>query len=281
MCGRYYRRSDKQKIAEHFRVRPELADVHLPGWSAQATDLQLAPSYNIAPTTFQPIILADRDSGNRALAAARWGLIPPSERDPQHFKTYTTSNARAETIIQKGIWSAPFKHSRCLIPLDGFYEWLQKPPLPQPGPDLERGLFGTPVPVIATKKPPKPKPSPKPAFRFYMPNEKPYALAGLFSTWHGKPSGVAGPSMPNPDWNGLLTFSIITCEANELMAPIHNRMPVILHARDYDRWLFDYDQHRLPLDLLRPYESDKMRMTPASPLVGNVRNNGPEMLNSA
>jgi putative SOS response-associated peptidase YedK len=65
------------------------------------------------------------------------------------------------------------------------------------------------------------------------------------------------------------------------MAPIHDRMPVILHPRDYDRWLTDYDESRLPVDLLLPYESDEMVMSPANPLVGNVRNNSPEMLNSA
>jgi putative SOS response-associated peptidase YedK len=73
----------------------------------------------------------------------------------------------------------------------------------------------------------------------------------------------------------------VTTEANELTEPIHDRMPVILHPRDYDRWLNDYDDDRPPLDLLRPYESEGMRMTPANRLVGNVRNNGPEMLNSA
>ncbi|WP_433966002.1 SOS response-associated peptidase family protein [Tunturiibacter gelidiferens] len=79
----------------------------------------------------------------------------------------------------------------------------------------------------------------------------------------------------------LDTFSIVTTEANELTDPIHDRMPVILHPRDYDRWLNDYDEARPPLDLLRPYESEGMRMTPANRAVGNVRNNGPEMLNSA
>jgi len=63
--------------------------------------------------------------------------------------------------------------------------------------------------------------------------------------------------------------------------PIHDRMPVILHPQDYDRWLNDSDEARPPIDLLRPYESEGMRMTPANRLVGNVRNNGPEMLNSA
>jgi putative SOS response-associated peptidase YedK len=58
-------------------------------------------------------------------------------------------------------------------------------------------------------------------------------------------------------------------------------MPVTLHPRDYERWLTDYDESRPPIDLLRPFESDGMRMTPANMMVGNVRNNDPEMLNSA
>ena len=47
-------------------------------------------------------------------------------------------------------------------------------------------------------------------------------------------------------------FSIVTTEANELMEPIHDRMPAIQHPRDYDRWLTDYDEPRPPIDLLRP-----------------------------
>jgi putative SOS response-associated peptidase YedK len=66
---------------------------------------------------------------------------------------------------------------------------------------------------------------------------KPYALAGLFSEWR--------PRRGNPD-PPLDTLSIVTTEANELMEPIHNRMPVILHSRDFDRWLNDYDESRPP-----------------------------------
>ena len=58
-------------------------------------------------------------------------------------------------------------------------------------------------------------------------------------------------------------------------------MPVILHPRDYDRWLSREVTDQPPLDLMRPFESEDMQMAPANPLVGNVRNNGPEMLNSA
>jgi putative SOS response-associated peptidase YedK len=76
----------------------------------------------------------------------------------------------------------------------------------------------------------------------------------------------------------LQSFAIVTTEANELMSRIHPRMPVILHARDYDRWLDREETDRLPLDLLRPYESEEMEVYEANPKVGNIRNNGPEMM---
>jgi putative SOS response-associated peptidase YedK len=61
---------------------------------------------------------------------------------------------------------------------------------------------------------------------------------------------------------------------------VHTRMPAILHPRDYGRWL-DREVERPPIDLLRPFESGLMAAVPCNPLVGNVKNNGPEMLNSA
>ena len=62
----------------------------------------------------------------------------------------------------------------------------------------------------------------------------------------------------------------MTTEANELMASIHPRMPVILHSRDYDRWLDREETERLPLDLLRPYESEEMEVHEANPKLGNA-----------
>ena len=79
----------------------------------------------------------------------------------------------------------------------------------------------------------------------------------------------------------LQSFAIVTTEANELMARIHPRMPVILHPRDYDRWLDIDETERLPIDLLRPYESEEMEVYEANPKVNNVRNNGPEMMRRA
>ena len=79
----------------------------------------------------------------------------------------------------------------------------------------------------------------------------------------------------------LQSFAIVTTEANELMSRIHPRMPVILHPRDYERWLEREKTERMPLDLLRTFESDEMEMFEANSKVGNVRNNGPEMMRAA
>jgi putative SOS response-associated peptidase YedK len=260
VCGRYYRRSDKQQIAEAFRVGK------LP------PGFELPPDFNIAPSTFQPVIRSSAEDGARELVMMRWGLVPAKIADPDSFKSFSTTNARSESILEKPIWKGPFLHTRCLVPVDGFYEWLQRPSLPQPPPieQGEHGLFGdisTPI-----QSPKKPTAGSRPVYKFEMPDGALYALAGLFSEWRPR-SGSPHPPLD--------TFSILTTEANELTEPIHNRMPVILHPRDYDRWLNDYDESRPPIDLLRPYESDGMRMTPANRLVGNVRNNGPDMLNSA
>ena len=90
------------------------------------------------------------------------------------------------------------------------------------------------------------------------------AFAGLWDAWKDTQN------------NWLQSFAIATTEANELMAAIHPRMPVILHAKDYDRWLDRGERERLPLDLLRPFESEEMAMYQANPKVNNVRNNGPK-----
>ena len=151
MCGRYYRRSDKQNIADAFRVGK------LP------PGFELPHDYNIAPSTFQPVIRPDPESSEREIVMMRWGLIPAKIADPDSFKTFST-NARAETFVEKPIWRTPFPHSRCLVPIDGYYEWLQQPSLPQPPPiePGEHGLFSeVPAP---TKRAAKPKAGSRPVY---------------------------------------------------------------------------------------------------------------------
>jgi putative SOS response-associated peptidase YedK len=62
------------------------------------------------------------------------------------------------------------------------------------------------------------------------------------------------------------------------MAPVHNRMPVILHPGDFDRWLSREQTHQPPIDLLRPFPEDEMEAFEVSKDVGNVKNNSPELL---
>jgi putative SOS response-associated peptidase YedK len=83
MCGRYYRRSDKQQIAEAFRLG-------LP------TTFEILPSFNVCPQSFQPIVRLDKDSGERELTQARWGLVPFWAKDPKI--AYNTINAKGETL---------------------------------------------------------------------------------------------------------------------------------------------------------------------------------------
>ena len=85
MCGRYYRKSDKQKIAEAFHTT-KVDDFPLPPWD-----------YNVAPTTMQPVIRNSRDTGERQLSQMRWGLAPYGIK-PDAIKKLSTVNAKAENI---------------------------------------------------------------------------------------------------------------------------------------------------------------------------------------
>ncbi len=228
MCGRYVRRSDKQKIAEHFRAAPNPAEFPLPD-----------ADYNVAPTTYQPIIRQSRESGDRELVLARWGLVPFFTKDLNDVKGLSTINARAETITKAPTWREPFKKRRCIVPVNSFYEW------------------------------PKAGKPPKQPYSFELANGNLMGFAGLWDAWK------------DAQGHWLQSFAIVTTEANELMASIHPRMPVILHSRDYDRWLDREETERLPLDLLRPYESEEMEVHEANPKVGNIRNKGPEMMRAA
>jgi putative SOS response-associated peptidase YedK len=95
---------------------------------------------------------------------------------------------------------------------------------------------------------------------------EPYAMAGLWERWQPR-EGAA-----------LETFTILTTVPNELMAPIHDRMPAILAVHDYQRWLSPGDPARPPMDLLRPFPAEEMLAWPVSARVGNVRNNDPRLL---
>jgi putative SOS response-associated peptidase YedK len=109
-------------------------------------------------------------------------------------------------------------------------------------------------------------PKNKQAFAIGLKSGEPYAFAGLWEYWR--------PKQGEP----LESFSILTTDANEIVEPIHNRMPVILARKDYGRWLEPSAQERLPIDLLRPFPAEETVAWPVSNRVGNVRNDDADLL---
>ena len=237
MCGRYLRRSDKQRIAEAFRLG------QLP------EGFVLPPDFNIAPMTFQPVIRLNRETHERELVMMRWGFVHHGAASTK--EAFKTINARAEGVLKQPMWRDAFRRHRCLVPADGFYEWQKSEA------------------VVGKKKQTVRKP-----FAYTLEHGQPFAFAGLWSAWKDPANG---------EW--LQTFAVITTTPNELTAEVHDRMPVILHPRDYDLWLQRGESNDPELTqrlfaMLKPYEAEAMQAAPANPAVGNVRNNGPEMLDA-
>ena len=107
----------------------------------------------------------------------------------------------------------------------------------------------------------------KQPFAISLASHEPYGFAGLWERWKNAATG---------EW--LETFTIITTAANELVSPLHNRMPVIIERKDYGRWLESDEASPPPLDLLRPFPAGQMLAWKVDSAVGNVRNDHPQLL---
>ena len=250
MCGRYFRRSDKQAIAERFRAGKVFAD-------------PLMEDYNIAPSTFQPVIRLATDTGEREMALLRWGLIPSFASSLREFKKISTFNARAESLSTSATWRESFNRRRCLIPADGFYEWSEKPASPSLG---ARPSSASPPPRQ------RPARTARQPYAVSLPGGAMMAIAGLWDAWKEPKRS------PQEVDRWLQSFTLITTEANAAMAAIHSRMPLVLPEKDWEQWL-DRDPSRpAPLHLLRSAPLEELCIQPCSSALGNVRNHGPELL---
>lgn len=199
-----------------------------------AEEPYVEPRYNIAPTQPVGIVRMNPETQMREWALVLWGLIPAWAKDPSIGQKLI--NARAETVTEKPSFRAAFKRRRCLVPASGFYEW-------------KKGATGK-TPHFIT-----------------MADEGPFAIAGLWETWHG------------PDGGELSTCTLLTTEANEPVSDLHDRMPVIIAPDEYDMWLGSGrddppDALANVRHLLRPFPAEEMQMWPVSTRVNNVRNEG-------
>lgn len=208
MCGRFTLTSEIKDLQSHFR----------------ATGMAAYPaSYNVSPSSEIPVV-REGQSG-REIVLCRWGLVPHWAKPDNPYKAI---NARAETLAKKPFFRDAYRKRRCLIPVNGFYEWKK---------------------LDHTKQP----------YYFHLPDEELMGFAGLWDYWEG------------PD-NRFESCAIITTSANEIMKPVHERMPVILARQDYDAWLKDGGE-----SLLVPYPHD-MECRPVRTFVNNPRNDGKDLI---
>lgn len=219
MCGRFTLTSDIDLLLYRFSA-------------ILMSDLKYTPNYNIAPT--QTILGVVKEAGNTVLKPFTWGLIPFWSKDSKIGVKMI--NARSETLTQKPSFRNLLPNRRCLIPANGFYEWMKIPRAKQPY-------------YIKPKK------------------DKLFSFAGLWDSWSA-PSGET-----------IHSCTIITTEANDLIKPIHKRMPVILSPEQEHIWLDqNITKNALLLPLLKPFPSKLLSMYKVSPIVNSPSNNAPECI---
>ena len=197
----------------------------------------LAARYNIAPTQLAPVIY--RESGQTAMKLMRWGLIPSWAKDASVGNANV--NARSETLASRNAFREPYQRRRCLIPADGFYEWQEREGKRQP-------------------------------FRITLKSGEPFCFAGLWDRWQPPPSQTgAEPNTAAPD-EPIDSFTIITRAANAAIAPLHDRMPVIIAKEHYGDWLgSDEPQRGLPQHALDQPLDEPLRIYPVSPLMNSPK----------
>ncbi len=242
MCGRFVSATPPSQLARYFGA--------VLGSDAIGSDAigsgGVGPdggNFNVAPT--QPVWVVYEDGGGRALDLFHWGLVPSWAKDPRIGSRMI--NARAETVAEKSSFRRPFASRRCLIPADGFYEWKKIP-----GQKKKQPMYLSRV------------------------DGEPFAFAGLWEVWRDKFQTAA-------DGEPLSLFSctIITGEANEKVAKVHDRMPIMLSADGWETWLDpdNHDTHQLQ-GLLQsaPASAPPIAMHCVSTDVNNVHHNGSHLI---
>jgi putative SOS response-associated peptidase YedK len=216
MCGRFAFYSPAEAAAALFGV---------------SASLPVEPRYNIAPTQNIAAIRNDPD-GERELVMLRWGLVPFWAKDPSIGNRMI--NARAETVAEKPSYRNAYRHRRCIVLADGFYEWLRRG-------DVKNPYF------------------------ISLASGQPFALAGLWENWTDKETGES-----------LQTTTLITTDANDFMAQLHHRMPVVLEAKTATDWLAGSNDLLDDVGAITP----PLQAWPVDRRVNNARNEGEDLVSA-
>jgi putative SOS response-associated peptidase YedK len=226
MCGRYTLFTDPQRLRERFDADP---------------DRPLERRYNCAPGQELPVITNDAPD---RMQFFKWGLTPAWADEEQGL-----INARSETVRQKRSFADAYESRRCLVPVDGFYEWA------------DRG---------DGKRP----------YRVAFEDDRPFAVAGLWERWEEptRQTGLAefGNGGAGEESSTLETFTILTTEPNDLISDLHHRMAVMLPPERETEWLHG-DPEEVSA-LLEPYPDDELRRYPVSERVNSPANDKPSLV---
>ena len=213
------------------------------------SELEIRRRYNVAPSDEVLAVTTDK-AGSPRLELLRWGLVPFWADGPDTKAKMI--NARAETVAERPAYRRAFESFRCLILADGFYEW-------RPGPDGR-----------------------KQAFHITRGDGSVFSFAGLWSVWRPRSEESRPIEEAETDdranTHELRSCTILTTAANELVAPLHDRMPVILPRAAEDVWLDASTPASVLHSLLRPLDPEETVIRPVGPAVNDVRYDGPECL---
>jgi putative SOS response-associated peptidase YedK len=236
MCGRFVSAGSPDRIAAYF-------DTVLP---TEVVAESLGENFNVAPTQDIYAVVGTGDGAAR-LDTFHWGLVPSWAKDRRIGSKMV--NARAETLAEKPAFKSLFRTKRCIVPMDGFYEW-------------KAGFEGGPVNA-------KGKLLKQPMY-IHRADGDPLAVAGLWTRWKDP---------DDPEGRFLHSVTVITTAANRMVAPVHDRMPAIIPSSQWVTWL---DPANQDLDVLAPLlvgcDDDVLVMHEVSTDVNNVRNNRADLI---
>jgi putative SOS response-associated peptidase YedK len=203
----------------------------------------LGRRWNVAPTNqLYAVAGRRRPAGDltRRLGTMSWGLVPSWATDPASGPR--PINARIESLGDRPHFAGALAARRCLVPVDGFYEWSS--------------VNGARQPHVLVP-----------------PDGSVLAIAAVWDRWSGGPGGG--------DVEPLVSCALVTTAANADVAPLHDRMPAFVERRHWDEWLDpdNRDEDAL-LELLRRPPVGGLVARPVSRLVNSTANDGPELLGS-
>ena len=223
MCGRFVQTSSPERLAQLFAA-------------TDVTEHPVGERFNVAPSTPIPAVI---DADGRRLGTLRWGFVPSWARDPDGGPR--PINARVEGAATSRLFSPSLARRRCVVPVDGWYEWTDEDGARQP-------------------------------WLLRPTTDAPLAVGALWSVWNA-PDGPA-------DAPAVSTVALMTTEAHGTAADVHHRMPLIVPDELLDAWLdlrAPADETLLRELAARPVPVDVVRV---SRRVNDVRNEGPDLLAS-